>query len=66
VTLYLAVAAIPRGFAQVKTITPKRGGVILNDRAGHRITVPLDVGFHDSSALSLPLSRSRYISAGFT
>lgn len=46
VTRYVtAVAAIPRGFDEVKTIKPGRGGVALTSVSGRRVQVPLDVGF---------------------
>lgn len=41
----LALAAIPRGFDEVATIRPDRGGVKLTSRSGRSVAVPLDVDF---------------------
>jgi hypothetical protein len=40
-----AMAAVPRGFDEVKTITRARGGVTLTARSGKKVFAPLDLGF---------------------
>ncbi|HTQ31848.1 MAG TPA: hypothetical protein VMI53_11620 [Opitutaceae bacterium] len=40
-----AVAAIPRGFDEVKKISPARDGVTLTARSGREVFAPLDPGF---------------------
>jgi hypothetical protein len=40
-----AVAEVPRGFDEVRSIRRARGGVALTAVSGRRVTVPLDVGF---------------------
>ena len=49
-----AVAALPRGFDEVKSILPARGGVTLTARSGRKIFAPLDLGF-----LRAPIQSSR-------
>jgi hypothetical protein len=41
----LALAAIPRGFDEVKSIVPARGGVKLTARSGRTVVAPLDLDF---------------------
>jgi len=41
----LALAAIPRGFDEVKSITAHGDGVKLTARSGRAVSVPLDLGF---------------------
>jgi hypothetical protein len=49
----LAVAAIPRGFGAVASITRAPGGVTLRSRGGARVFAPLDLDFiHRTDSLS--------------
>jgi len=45
VNVIMGVAAVPEGFAAVKTIERKNDAIILRGSAGHRVTVPLDWQF---------------------
>lgn len=45
VNYIMAVAAIPRGFEKVKSITPEKDGVMLQATSGQKIFAPLDLSF---------------------
>ena len=51
VNYIMSVAAIPRGFDQVKTITSSPGGVVLQAASGMQTRVPLDPTFLQSPCL---------------
>lgn len=45
VNVIMGVAAVPKGFEEVKTIKRGMGGVVLTGCGRHRVTVPLDWAF---------------------